>query len=89
MKFSEVPIDTKAIKEMFCETPIVNYLPEIRDDFETFNSKIFGEDIGGEDKVKDLSYYKTELFRSYCIGILSAITNESSLNKKMMQDINS
>lgn len=89
MTFAEVPVDTKLITEMFSKTPVVTHLNEIREDFEEFNKELFVDEMDlKSNSIKDLQYYKTELFRSYCMGLLSAISNTSKFNKKVTDEIN-
>ena len=84
MKFAEVPVDTGYIKKTFSETPVVTHLKEIREDFEDFNKEVFVDDMDTKsNSIKDLSYYKTELFRSYCMGLLSTLTKASKFIKKI------
>jgi len=88
MTFAEVPVDSKLITDMFSKTPIVTHLNEIREDFENFNQELFVDRMDLKaNSIKDLQYYKTELFRSYCMGILSAISNTSKFNQRVTKDI--
>lgn len=88
MIFAEVPVDTKLIKQMFSKTPILTHLNEIREDFEEFNKELFVDEMDlKSNSIKDLRYYKTELFRSYCMGILSAISKKSKFNIKITDEM--
>lgn len=88
MKFIEVAIDTELIGSMFAGTPVISNLNEIREDFEIFNIKLFPDELDLEaNNLESLVFYKTELFRSYCLGILSSVSKESNFNKKITNDI--
>lgn len=89
MIFAEIPVDSKLINEMFGKTPAGTHIKEIREDFEEFNKELFVEDIDTKiNSIENLQYYKTELFRSYCMGLLSVLTKVSKFNQKVSNELN-
>jgi hypothetical protein len=81
MKFAEIPMDMEKINTEFAGTPIITYKNEIRADFETTHGALFTDDMNKvSQKLGDLTFYKTELFSSYCLGLLSVMAKDSKFN---------
>lgn len=82
MKFTEVPIDSEKINIMFKTTPILEHIEVIREDFEEFHKTMELKEDGN--KIEDLQHYKTELFSTYCLGLLSTLDRSSQFNQKVI-----
>lgn len=84
MIFAEVPIYSERINELYGKTPVAKHLAVIREDFEEFHKNIILEDNGN--KIEDLQHYKTELFSTYCLGLLSTLDRTSQFNKAITSE---